>query len=442
MMIRLLTWCPMLAAVTTRDEEEFVTELHHLPQGWLGVLGLAVVGAAVWAVFWMYRREGRIGASFRLRMALAVLRGAVFITLAVIFLEPVRVRILRRWIDSYVIVLVDDSSSMDLADTYRRPEDADRVKAALGIDSLEPIRRSEIVHRLLRRGDRKFLRDLALNNRVKFSSFSGEPTLRGTIRALREKRDQAAAGSSPTRDLLSVRDLPIDLSATGAATNIERAVRRSVEGLGGAPVAAVIVISDGGFNDGAGPEDTARYARERSVPIHVVGIGDPAPPSNVRVTEILAPENAFKQDPFAISAHLTAEGLDGQTIRVELRERNATAGGPGRVVDTRARVVQEGGTIEPVTFQRRQRGVGRFVYTAQVPVLESESVADDNTKQTTVNVIDTRTRVLLISGGPSWDYRFLSRLLERDESVDVSCWLQSADLSAVRDGNTVIDHLP
>ena len=102
-----------------RDEEVFVTEFRNLPEGWLAVLGLGLALAVLWAVVWMYRREGRIGASTRRRMILAILRCAVFVTLGVVFLEPVRVRILRRWIDSYTIVLVDKSSSMDLVDTYR-----------------------------------------------------------------------------------------------------------------------------------------------------------------------------------------------------------------------------------------------------------------------------------------------------------------------------------
>ncbi|MCP4250494.1 MAG: hypothetical protein GY778_25910, partial [bacterium] len=71
-----------------------------------------------------------------------------------------------------------------------------------------------------------------------------------------------------------------------------------------------------------------------------------------------------------------------------------------------------------------------------------ETVGDDNSKQAVVNVLDSRLRVLLVSGGPSWEYRYLSRLLVRDDSFEVSCWLQSADVDAVRDGNTIIDHLP
>jgi len=47
-----------------------------------------------------------------------------------------------------------------------------------------------------------------------------------------------------------------------------------------------------------------------------------------------------------------------------------------------------------------------------------------------------------VSGGPTWEYRYLSRLLQRDATMNLSCWLQSADEEAVRDGNTVIDRFP
>lgn len=441
MLERLSTISSLLAQVPVREEEEFVTELRYLPEGWAALLSLALLAALCAVIVWMYRHEGRVGASTRVRTLLAVLRCAVIVTLAVIVLEPVRVRIVRQWIDSYAILLLDQSSSMDLADTYREEAEAFKVKSALHLDEVAPMRRAEVLDRLLRRGDRKFLRDLATRNRIRVYTFSDEPELVGTVRGAREEApltDDDANDADP----VGVRDVPTRVDATGPSTNVERAVRRAVESLGSAPIAGVVVISDGGFNQGAPAEEVARFARDRHIPIHTLGIGDPTSPRNIRVTEILAPENVFKQDPFVVTAGLAAQGLDGETVQVVFAERDATLGDEGRVLDTRDVVVGPGGVMGPVRFERRQERVGRFVYTVDVPVLESESVTDDNSKQATVNVIDSRTRVLLVSGGPSWEYRFLSRLLERDESVNLSCWLQSADLSAVRDGNTVIDHLP
>lgn len=432
----------LLASVPVREEEQFVTELRHLPEGWPALLGLGLVIALCAAVVWMYRHEGRAGATHRARMMLAVVRCGVIVTLAVILLEPVRVRVVRRWVDSYVVVLIDDSSSMDLADRYRDPSNADRVGRALGAQPDQPLRRKEVVSRVLRRGDRKFLRDLAERNRVKVYTFSDEPRLLGTIARAGENRQAAPEQADAARRLWGVREVPTTFAATGPLTNIERAVRRSVESLGSAPVSGVVVLSDGGFNHGATVEEVAGFARERGFPIHSVGIGDPSSPRNLRVAEILAPQNAFKQDPFAVTVRLTARGLDGETIQLRFRERDAMSGGADRLLETRAITVGPGGAMDPVTFQRTQPRTGRFIYTVDAPVLEFEAVAEDNEKQATVNVIDSRTRVLIVAGAPSWDYRFVSRLLERDESIDVSCWLQSADLSAVRDGNTVIDHLP
>ena len=437
----LLSLLSATLGAVTRDQEEFVTELKHSPEGWWAVGCVALVAVMIGCVIGMYRREGRAGSSMRLRMALGAIRCLVLVGLLVILLEPVRVRILRRWTDSYTLVLVDNSSSMDLADTYRVEADSARVARALDVDSVDAVKRRDIAKRLMERNDREFLHQLAANNRIKFYTFSDEPTLVGTIRADRED-GAAETGAADAGSPENVANLQISFSAHGPSTNIERAVRRAIDSVGGAPVAGVVVLSDGGFNTGASAEEVAALAHDRDVPVHVVGIGDASEPRNVRITEVSAPQNVFKQDPFAVTVRIASQGLDGVSIRVELYKRLASGGAERSLADTKTAIVGLGGAIEPILFEQMQSRVGRYVYTVEVPVLDDETVADDNSKQITVNVVESRTRVLLVSGGPSWDYRFVSRLLERDDTVNVSCWLQSADLSAVRDGNTIIDHLP
>jgi hypothetical protein len=431
-----------LASVSPRDEEEFVYTFADAPGGWYAVAGLALVVLLIWTVIWLYRREGRMGSTMGRRTALAVIRSAVILALAIIWLEPVCVRYLHRWIDSYVLVLVDTSSSMDLTDTYREEEAAKHVKAALSLDVLEPIRRQDVAERLLTGDGNRLLNELAAHNRVKLYSFSDEPELVATIRRQSEHETQVESGDENPQRLVRASDATCRFVAKGSATNLERAVRRSVESLGHAPIAAVVVLSDGGINQGEDVEGIARYARDRNLPIHVVGIGDPSPPRNVRVAELLAPENALRQDPIALTVQLAAQGAGGEVIEVLLRERSEHGAGEGSVVERREVVLPAGGRNDSVTFTRTPGNIGRYTYVAQVPVQPWESVADDNARQATVNVIESRSRVLLIAGAPSWDYRFLSRLLERDDAFDVTCWLQSADLSAVRDGNTITDHLP
>jgi len=431
----------LMQAAPVRQQEEFVHEFRNVPEGWPALLGILLLIALGAAVIWMYRREGRIGATMRRRMFMAGLRCAVIACLAAMFLEPVRVRIIRQWIDSYTLVLVDDSSSMDLADRYRDPDRKQRVSTALARSDVDTARRFDVARTVLQRDDRRMLRDLAENNRIKLYRFSSEPELIGTVRAERERTAQPAESETSDATPAPVSDIALPESATGSTTNVARAVRRAIESVGSAPVAGVVVLSDGGFNMGDSADEVARFARDRRIPIHVLGIGDPAPPRNVRITDVHAPENAFRQDPFAVTAHLSAQGMDGQTVRVQLRESDGL-GGAGSVVDQADVTVQPGGGMEPVVFERRKESAGRYVYSVEVPVGQDETVADDNVRQTTVTVIDARTRVLLVSGTPSWTYRYLTRLFVRDETVDLSTWLQSADITAVRDGDIIIDHLP
>ncbi len=433
-------WLSATIAPVVRDQESFVTELRRMPEGWWAVGFVALVIALCWLVITMYRHEGRRGASLTSRIVLGLVRCSVLLILAIILLEPVSVRIVRRLVDSYTIVLVDDSSSMDLADTYRTPEAAKRVSSFNPADTSGGVRRREIVHTMLSGDNRSWLTALAANNRVKVYSFSDEPQLRGTIRAAGERASLATDEVEEEWRTGVADDISLEMTAAGPVTNLDRALRLSVESLGSAPLAGVVVLSDGGFNEGGSAADIARYAKAHDIAVYTVGVGDPSPPRNVRVTETLAPENALQRDPFAVTAKVIAEGVDGEPLMVELLEKHVATDSE-RTVDTRLLTPMAGET-QSVSFERKQDRVGRYIYTVRVPEVEAESVVDDNSQQVTVNVVDSRTRVLVVSGGPSWDYRFLTRLLERDDTVDVSCWLQSADLSAVRDGNTEIDHLP
>jgi len=435
----------LILAAVTPERETVVTELRRLPEGWLAIGGFAMLAGLCWIIVWMYRKEGRRGASSGVRLFLASLRCVTILTLVLILLEPVRVRIVRKWIESYVLVLLDSSSSMDIADRYRDDAEARRIRDVLGADASASPRRIELADRVLTREGRKFIRELASNNRVKLFTFSDEPSLVATVPAAWESSEAVFPPVRPEETPLPAdpaADFTPPAVAAGAVTNVERAVRRAVESVGNSPVAAVIVLSDGGFNQGATAEEVARFAADRRVAVHTVGFGDPSTPRSLAVTELLAPENAFQRDPFPITATLATQGVAGHSVRIHLRERAAEGEGEGQVVESRDVLISGDGAVEQVAFQRKQESVGRFTYTVEAAALPEETVLEDNSRHATVNVIDTRTKVLLIAGSPSWEYRYLSVLLQRDNTFDVSCWLQPADANAVRDGDVVIDHLP
>lgn len=87
---------------------------------------------------------------------------------------------------------------------------------------------------------------------------------------------------------------------------------------------------------------------------------------------------------------------------------------------------------------------GSYKFTVRIPELENEDNVADNQRETEgiVSVEDKKYKVLLISGLPNWDYQQVQRFLQRDQTVTLSCWLQSMDETRVQEGNESIAYLP
>lgn len=433
------------ARVPEGAETEFIWT--HAPSSWAAIAAVLLAAAALYLVWWLYRRES--GTCPRaVRVLLAAIRIACILVLALVLMGPALAVTLRRSLEPYVVLLLDDSLSMSLRDRY---DDAgtERLAAVTGRtpDALaaEHPARAEVVNALLRRNDARFLRRLQAVGRVRVMTFSDRVRLRDAIgldpEAVLPEGEEAADETARVP-----KDPPVPpLAPSGTATNLARAVREALDSAAGSPLAGVVLVSDGQHTSGADPRAAADAAARRGVPILAVGVGDPRPPQNLRTAEVWAPETVFRGDPFAVQARVQAEGLDRAAVRVEFVERRVADDGAEtaeRVIDRRSVALDPETQEATVAFRHEPAAEGRFVYTVRVEAGPDELLRSDNEKATTVRVVGQRARVLLIAGSPTWDFRLVRTLLLRDKTIDVSCWLQSLDLDMRQDGNTVIERLP
>ena len=122
------------------------TEGGEMRLGWLNLpqhdsalyLLLGVVAAAA-AILYLYRREGRMLSRFA-RLGLAGLR---FLTLAgvlAMLLEPAIIFTKREMIPSRLLILVDNSESMDFSDAYVDARQAKRIVDTLQLKSVDELR--------------------------------------------------------------------------------------------------------------------------------------------------------------------------------------------------------------------------------------------------------------------------------------------------------------
>lgn len=422
----------MVWQATITETQRSVFEFAAAPAGWLALGGIALLLAMCYAVIWLYRRERRAGASGRLRAWLAASRCLVVLGLAAIWLDPVRATYVVRAVSAHVLVLADVSASMSVVDV----NDPSAAKA----DGRPVADRSrlQLVQDLLTADDNHWLRGLHDRNELSLYAF-GDATARLSLPwdgpATQSPLD---APPSPTAGSLAA------LRPTRPYTDLGQALATVLDDVGDDPVAGIVLLTDGGVNKGMSAEDLAAYAQRFKAPVYPVGVGVAREPLNLRVTSIAAPSTVPPGDPFELRVELAARGMGPAEVEVELTAELAGGGGETPVA-TRRVLLGADQALAPLKFVVDPPPPGEYAYRARVAMVDgrvSEAVTADNVRETPVEVLDRRLRVLVIAAGPSYEYRFVTRLLERDQSIDVSCWLQSADARAIRDGNTPIKALP
>ncbi len=395
----------------------------------------------------IYRRENA-ACPRGVKHLLAALRVVTLIVLLLVFLNPAVTYTKSRSLLPVVTVLRDASQSMNVADAY---EDDAAAKAAgrvfgKGADAVrqDPPARTELVDAVFSADDWKLVRDLEAKGRLRVLDFSNGISEARRTEAAPEataEEESESEAADPIRGVAS-------LEAVGTGTDLARALR---EGISEKLTSAVVIFTDGQHNAAGELEEAIAAARNRGVPVYVVGVGDPVRPVNLAVSGVYADPQVWKGDPFEVQAIVSAQGVKEDVISVELVRKGEPNedGTPAPdsedvVLDKREITLSEGKPQERLSFSHTFEEPGIQWLTVRVRPVGEERNTDDNEPPSPlrVKVLDDRAKILMVAGSPNWDYRALTRLLMREPTIELACWLQSLDEGRQQQGNRSLKELP
>ena len=279
-----------------------------MQNAWVVLVVVAVL--AVYGV-WLYRAESWLSRGRRMVMGgCYILAGTL---LALLLLEPTLKMKSTQPVKRTVLVLVDTSQSMNIADDRQEGVDvleAAKVLGKVGLnetaakadlgglkDNLGEVTRLALAKAALTHDE--LSPETQLGDQYKFAYYSlGErlEPISGEGEGLEWIREQEAVAGS---------------SRIGSA--IEEAVGRHA----GQPLAGVVVLSDFAWLEGRDPVQAARSLNSR-VPVFTVPIGLPAPP-DVEVQKLIAPEVAFSGDRVPVRVQLDSSGLVDKTVALSFQ---------------------------------------------------------------------------------------------------------------------------
>ena len=149
------------------------------------------------------------------------------------------------------------------------------------------------------------------------------PVLRSVWRQTRRNRIRP----SPSQPKIN---WAAELEPRGTQTRLGDALDDQLYRYRAAPLAGVVVISDGVQNAGTEPSAAIAAAREAGIPVYTIGVGSTEPRRNLAVSDLLVPARAFPGDTVDVVGYLQATGYAGRFVDVELLRRgNEEAAGMG-----------------------------------------------------------------------------------------------------------------
>jgi hypothetical protein len=417
---------------------------------WIAGFALLVLSAT-----WLYRRDTR-ALNPLWKVWLWGLRIGVLLVLLVIALAPQERRSEVKVLPSQVVILADTSASM----SRRDKDDADRVRVPQS-QRVVPSR-ADLVRELFEKSP--LLNELRKTHDVHIETFDSQLVRHQLLRKFAAPNPIAGARGNATPGTGNVARVsaasqkgavakPIGwaeiLRPRGVETRLGEALLSVIREQAGETLAGVVVVTDGGNNAGVDPLSAAEAALANKVRLIPVGVGSTKRPVTLQLAEIQAPTHVHINDGFTITAFVTSQGLARQPLSIELSTRAEQDEGEPAVIQSREEQLLEDGVPISVAFDYTPTEAGRRMFRIRVRPIKNgpgskvaELDEEEVQAEVSVEVIDRKTRVLLVAGGPMRDYQLVRNLVHRDRTIDVDVLLQTGVPGISQESDNVIFQFP
>ena len=350
---------------------------------WLGIL-LAAIAIAVTAFAYLAARKTSPRGHIMFLTGLRIF--AVFI-LTLLALKPLVTYKIQRSEEGRMLFLVDTSGSMGIRDYPNMPDRLEGVKAALSGES--PQMKS-------------------LKRKFEISAYSFDKGLKGQV---------------PLANVSL-------LQSQGKATEIAAALNDAAARLAGKK-SRIIVFSDGVETSDRPPRYTG------PVPVTAVGAGTKLSAEGtfkdiiLTTVEVLpAGQPVVSKDAVAeIAAYVEGLGYAGVVAPVLLKDA------AGKVLSQENVTIDAARGDQKVVLSYTPHEKGNFKLTVEIPPQQEETVKENNSRNLNVTVTDPEIKVLYVEGTLRWEYKYLKRVLERDQNVRLLALVRLSQRTFYQQGN-------
>jgi len=210
-------------------------------------------------------------------------------------------------------------------------------------------------------------------------------------------------GAATRDDSLFQYNLPV--------TDIAAALQRAQEFYGQQNLGAVILATDGRFNQGAHPQFQSLAL---NAGLYTVALGDSAAAKDIRIGQVYANKTVALNSQFEVRADLIATRCNGYNNHVSLQEAGAGT------LSTSPVSFNADQADRSVSFSVKADKPGLHHYIISLPPADGEQNIVNNRRDLFVEVVDEKKNILIATASPHPDINALREALEGLETYKVT----------------------
>ncbi len=198
------------------------------------------------------------------------------------------------------------------------------------------------------------------------------------------------------------------INFTGDATNISSVFSEISSRYAGANMGAVILATDGIYNKGQNPQ----YASPSKYPVMCIAMGDTVPHKDLMIKDIVHNSVTFLGNKFPVRILVSADKCSEKQAQIKITRK-------GQSVYTSNFDLPENGTTKSIEVELTADLIGLQQYKVSLQHLDKETSYENNDAEFYIEVIDKRSKILILADAPHPDVGAIKSALKSNPDLEI-----------------------
>lgn len=398
-----------------------------------GILIICLIAAIILTIA-LYRRT--LDMPTWLRIILAVSRFLMLCLIASILFDPtLTIRGIQKS-KKRMAVMIDVSQSMSIKDQRKRDVDIAEAASALGY---APSSSKNDPRKTVQKLDGKQRRKITGSSRLDLAKSVLAVSYNTTLKDLGKDLDINYYAFGRNLKMLKqgqkggVKSLP-SLKAVETSTSLAESLNQLAGTGRGAPLAGIVLLSDGLDTSLRNAEAAISDLREYGVPIYPVTVGI-TDPDDVSIRTVIIQEVAFSGDKVPVRVQIKSKGYEKRVAVLSVKLN-------GRTVSQKSISLKGGLQFEDIFFNVDIYEKESANVEVTISPFSDEATAENNSIARSISVVNEKINILCIEGSPRWEYRYLRAMLKRDPRFKTTFIATRAKPQIAKNSSEYIEKFP